>query len=307
MSQLRSYRIELILVAILLAAIGFFGYLGYGLIYTTPSFSSDQALSYVRQQVDEGPRITGSAESIRASNWLTQELAGPDWKIFIQPFTLPNGIGARNIIGVYQHPTANAPVALLGANYDTRLFADADTTEANRDDQPLGANSNASGIAVLLELARTLDLEQSGHTICIVFFDADDNEGIQGWEGAWGSRFFTQNVANSIPDCAKPRFVALLDSVGYAGQSLSVLGEDAALRSSLIEVAGELEYAAKFRNEVGASPSPLRELQAPLVTISGTTYPYRHTLQDSFDKVNQENLRAVGRVLERWLEAGAPF
>jgi hypothetical protein len=95
--------------------------------------------------------------------------------------------------------------------------------------------------------------------------------------------------------------------VGYAGQSLSVLGEDAALRSSLIEVAGELEYAAKFRNEVGASPSPLRELQAPLVTISGTTYPYRHTLQDSFDKVNQENLRAVGRVLERWLEAGAPF
>ncbi len=307
MIQLRSYRIELVLVAVLLAAIGFFGYLGYGLIYTTPSFSSDQALSYVRRQVDEGPRVTGSEESLRASNWLTQELSGPEWKIFIQPFTLPNGIQARNIIGLYQHPTANAPIALLGANYDTRLFADADTTEANRDDQPVGANSNASGIAVLLELARTLELEQSGHTICIVFFDADDNEGIQGWEGAWGSRFFTQNVAVSIPACAKPRFIALLDSVGYAGQSLSVLGEDAALRSSLIQVAGELEYGAKFRNEVGTSSSPLRALGVPLVTISGTTYPYRHTLQDSFDKVSQDHLRAIGRVLEHWLEAGAPF
>lgn len=307
MNQLRAYRIELLLVAILLAAIGFFGYLGYGLIYTTPSFSSDQALTYVRRQVEVGPRVTGSEESLRASDWLTQELAGPEWKLYVQPFTLPNGINARNIIGVYQHPNPTAPTALLGAHYDTRLFADADTAAANQDDSPLGANSNASGVAVLLELARTVELEQTGHTICVVFFDADDNEGIQGWEGAWGSRFFAQNVAGSVPACATPRFVILLDSVGYVGQSLSVLGEDAELRASLIEVAGTLDYAAKFRNEVGSFPSPLRELGSPLVTISGTTYPYRHTLQDTLDKVNPDTLRAVGKVLESWLEAGAPF
>ncbi|MCB0187473.1 MAG: M28 family peptidase, partial [Caldilineaceae bacterium] len=288
-------------------AIGFFGYLGYGLIYTTPSFSSEHAFGYVRQQIDEGPRVTGSEESLRTSNWLTQELAGPEWKIFIQPFTLPNGISARNIIGVYYNADPNAPVALLGAHYDTRLFADADSTEANRDDPPLGANSNASSVAVLLELARTLELAQSGHTLCLVFFDADDNDGIQGWEGWWGSRFFAQSAADSIPACAAPRFIALLDSVGYAGQSLTILGEDAALRSSLMQVASELEVESKFRNEQGAWPTPLQTLNVPIVTIAGTTYPYRHTLQDTLDKVSTDNLRAVGKVLESWLEAGAPF
>lgn len=307
MNQFHAYRIEIILVAALLVAIGFFGYLGYGLIYTTPSFSGDQAFGYVRRQLDEGVRVTGSEENIRTGDWLAQELAGPEWKVFIQPFTLPNDVSARNIIAIYRHANPEAPVALLAANYDTRAFADADRTEANRDDPTPGANSNASAVAVLLELARTVDLEQSAHTICIVFFDADDNAGIPGWEGGWGGRFFTQNVAESIPDCATPRFAILLDSIGYAGQALSIEGEADTLRAALTQVAEELAYEGKFRNHVGATTSPLQSLGAPVVTIASPDYPYRHTLQDTLDKVSPENLRAVGRVLEAWLEAGAAF
>lgn len=307
MNLLRYYRIELLLVAVLIAAIGFFGYLGYGLMYTTPSFSGEQAFTYVRRQVDEGPRVTGSEESITTGDWMAQELASPDWKVYIQPFTLPNNVEARNIVAVYRHPTPSAPVAVLGAHYDTRLFADADTTAANQDDPPPGANSNSAAVAVLLELARTLDAEQSNHTICIVLFDADDNAGVQGWEGGWGSSFFTQNVAGSIPDCAVPRFIALLDSIGYPGQPLSIVGDEPAIRSALNQVAEAIEYDSKFRNEVGVVETPLQTLGAPMVLVAGRGYPYRHTLADTLDKVSADNLRAVGKTLETWLEAGAPF
>ncbi len=307
MKQLRLYRVELLLVAMLVAAIAFFGYLGYGLIYTTPSFSGEQAYNYVRRQIEAGPRPTGSEESTRTGDWMTQELAGPEWKVFIQPFTLPNQVNARNIVAVYRHATAGAPVALLGAHYDTRLFADADSTAANRDDPTVGANSNGSGVAVLLELARTLDVEKSEHTVCIVLLDAEDNAGVQGWEGAWGSRFFVQNVAESIPDCADPRFVAVLDSVGSTRSPLAIMGENVALRSALYQVAEVVNFADKFRNEVAPILSPLNEMGAPTVIITDPTYTHRHTLQDTLDKVSAENLRAVGKVLETWLEAGAPF
>lgn len=308
MQRLYLYRIELFLISILIAAIGFFGYLGYGLVYTTPHFSGEKAFTYVQRQLDAGPRVTGSAESIEVSDWLTQELSGAEWQVLVQPFTLPNGISAKNIIALYESENPAAPVAILGTPYDTRLFSTADSTSANQDEPTPGANSNASGVAVLLEVARTLDLTQSGHTICAVFFDAEANSEIAAWEGYWGSRFFVQNLAGSVPACADPRFVLLLESVGYSGQPLSIIGADAPLRDALWRKAGELGQEAKFRNEVGALDfSPLQTLARPLVLIANRTYPYQHTLQDTLDKVNVENLNAVGGLLESWLEEGAPF
>lgn len=308
MQRLYTYRIELLLITVLVVAIGFFGYLGYGLVYTTPHFSGEQALLYVQRQVDAGPRVTGSAESQEVGKWLAQELSGPDWQVFLQPFTLPNGISAQNIIAVHEQESPAAPVAILGAHYDTRLFSTADATSANQDEPTLGANVNASGVAVLLEVARTLDLVQNGHTLCVVFFDADENSEIPAWEGYWGSRFFVQNIAGSVPACGEPRFVLLLDSVGYSGQPLSILSEDTALRDALWRTTGAIGEADKFRNEVGSLAfSPLSTLGQPIVLVTNRIYPYRHTMQDTVDKVNTAHLQAVGDLLEEWLEQGAPF
>ncbi|MBX3015133.1 MAG: M28 family peptidase [Caldilineaceae bacterium] len=307
MQGLRLYSIELVLVAALLGAIGFFGYLGYGLVYTTPTFSGGQAYHYVVRQVEKGERNTGSANNLAVGDWLAQEVAGADWQVYIQPFSLANGFEARNIIAISSTAAPSTPVVLLAAHYDTRFFADADPTPELRVNAPLGANSNASGVALLLELVRTLNVEDSGYTFCLALFDADDNGNLQDWEPFWGSRFFVQNAAESIDRCRQPQLVIVVDTVGYPGQSLSIVAENdvAAVRDSLQQVANELGYASKFRNDnAGTITTPLLQLGAPTLMITSFTYPYRYTTQDTVDKVSAETLLSVGRTLETWLERG---
>lgn len=308
MHVIRLYSIELVLIASLLGAIAFFGYLGYGLIYTTPTFSGEQALHYVARQVENGERNTGSDNNKAVGDWLAQEMASAEWKVYIQPFTLANGFQARNIIAIAAG-TANAPVALLAAHYDTRLFADADATPEKQVMAPLGANSNASGVGLLLELARTLNIQESNYTFCLALFDADDNGNLADWEAFWGSRFFVQNSAESIDRCRQPSLVILVDTVGYAGQSLSIVAsnEATALRDSLQQTAAELGYGAKFRSDSGGTiTSPLVELGVPTLLITSFTYPYRNTTEDTLDKVSAESLLSVGRTLETWLERDNP-
>jgi glutaminyl-peptide cyclotransferase len=309
MQVLRLYSIELVLVTALLSAIMFFGYLGYGLVYTTPTFSGEQALHYVARQVENGERSTGSPNNRAVGDWLAQEIASADWKVYIQPFTLANGTAARNIIAISQSASVNAPVALLAAHYDTRLFADADPAPEERLKAPIGANSNASGVGLLLELVRTLNVDKSDYTFCLALFDADDNGNVPDWEAFWGSHFFIQNSAESINLCRQPNLVLLVDTVGYAGQNLSIVAENggAAMRESLQRIAAELGYGAKFRSDgAGLIASPLLQLGAPTIMITSFTYPYRYTTQDTLDKVSAESLLSVGRMLETWLENGSP-
>lgn len=304
MQVLRLYSIELVLVTALVGAIVFFGYLGYGLVYTTPTFSGEQALNYVAYQVEKGERSTGSPNNVAVGDWLAQEVANADWKVYLQPFTLTNGTAARNIIAISPSATISAPVALLAAHYDTRLFAEDDPTTA-----PVGANSNASGVGLLLELVRTLNVEDSGYTFCLALFDADDNANVPDWEAYWGSYFFIQNAAESINRCRRPNLVLLVDTVGFADQNLSIVAENdgTAYRESIQRVATELGYSATFRKDgAGLIASPLLQLGAPTILITSFTYPYRYTTQDTLDKVSADSLLSVGRTLEAWLEKGEP-
>jgi glutaminyl-peptide cyclotransferase len=315
MARLRLYSIELILVLMLASAVSYFGFLGYGLLtpaFVVEPFSGDRALSYAERQLEFGERSTGSPSNIRMGDWLIEELRLLGWDVVVQPFVTPNNVPARNIIAIRSISPTPARTGMLMTHYDTRMFADRDPDAANHIQPTPGANAGASGTAVLLELARTLDIAATGHTICLVFLDAETNSDVEGWEGMLGSTHLVQRLDADIPRCRAPRFGIYLDMVG--GQNQRLFAETTSfplLTRNVWNVAAELGYGSAFVNEPTWSAtdahSRLREIDVPAITMSDYSYPHRATMQDTFDQLSAETLAKVGSTLKEWLERGAPF
>jgi hypothetical protein len=305
------YTVEILLITALVAAIGFFGYLGYGLIdpaMTNPTFSSEQALSYAIQQVDLGPRPTGSRANDAVGDWLIEELGQLGWAVYIQPFKLGvDEIAARNIIAV----RGAGPTVMLATGYDTRLAANRDSNPDQQDEPVPGANDGAAGVALLVELARTLNVNKSGHEICLIFFDAERNGGLPGWEANLGSRYFIEQI-NALPRCANPEFAILVEGIGDADQQIfRPQSSPPALADAIWGNAAELGYSEWIINGTPDDSidlyGPFEESGIPTVRLFDADYAYRNTTEDTLDKLGTESLQHLGRTLEVWLEEGAIY
>lgn len=315
MSRLRLYTIELTLVVVLAAAVGYFGYLGYGLLtpkFVAEPFSGERAYQYAARQMEFGDRSAGSENNIRMGDWLVEELRILGWDVVIQPFSAPDGTPARNIIAIRSASPAPPQSAILMTHYDTRLFADRDPDPANQIQPAPGANAGASGTAVLLELARTLDADATGHTVCLVFLDGEENGGLTGWEDAAGSAQFVQRLENDLPRCRSPRFAVYLDLVGSGSQRFYAESTGAtALTTAIWKVAAELGYGGVFIDEPTWSAtdahSRFSALGVSAITLADYAYPYRDTLADVMEQLDAGSLGRVGVTLKTWLERGAPF
>lgn len=310
MNRLRSYSIEIVLTAALVAAVLFFGYLGYGLLrpeVINEPFSGDRALLSATKLVGFGPRVTGTAANKQAGDWLIEQLRLLGWDVIIQPFAITEGVAGRNILAVRSNSKSGAPVIMLTTPYDSRLVADSDPAQANREKPTPGANAGASGVATLLELARTVDVEKSGHTLCLAFFDAEQNGGLPGWQPNLGSRIFVRSQPASVPRCASPRFVVNVDAVGAADQVFyQDSSGDPALQNAIWQTAANLDYDKWFSTQKlplpESSHSAFQALKLPTATLTSSDFPERNTLADTADKLNSASLQHVGMTLETWLE-----
>ncbi len=315
MSRLRLYTIELTLVVVLVAAVGYFGYLGYGLLtpeFVAEPFSGERAYQYAARQLEFGDRSTGSESNIRMGDWLVEELRILGWDVVIQPFSAADGTPARNIIAIRSPNPPPSRAALLMTHYDTRLFADRDPDPENHIQPAPGANAGASGTAVLLELARTLDTSATGHTVCLVFLDGEENGGLEGWEDGLGSAQFMQRLENDLPRCNAPRFAIYMDLLGGSAQRFYAESTGTtALTAAIWKAAADLGFGAFFINEPtwSATDAHSRFLAAnvPAVTLADYAYPHRDTLADTLDQLDADALGRVGATLKTWLERGAPF
>ncbi len=307
---LRTYRIELLLLAGLAAATAFFVYLGYGLARPVQDelvFSGERAFAYAETQMAFGPRVTGTEASRRMTDWLIGELQDLGWDVYVQNFSPVPGVEGRNIIGV----SGQGQAIVLGTHYDSRMVADRDPDPARRSEPVPGAHDGASGVAVLLELARSLNVAAMDRAVCLVFFDAEDNGRIPGWDWILGSRYFVENLA-SVPRCSSVAFAVIVDMVGDADQQLyRERNSTPELVDAIWETAAQLGYGPWFIDEpryrILDDHIPFLEAGIPAANIIDFDYPYWHTTQDTLDKLSPESLARVGRTLEVWLENGASW
>lgn len=291
-------RVWLVLVIIIIAVVAGLSAWQLGFLRRKPPTQFDGALAYteVLRQMDFGPRITGSDGNIAAGNLIAQTLRKRGWQAEFQPFDY-RGTHARNIVG--RANVGRGPVIILGAHYDTRRRADQDPSHPDR---PVpGADDGASGVAVLLELARSLDLSQVNHEIWLAFFDAEDNGDLDGWDWIVGSTYMAQNLA------IRPQAMILVDMVGDANQAIYLdSNSDAQLSDQIWSEAAQLGYAQNFiaqpRYAMLDDHTPFVQARIPAVDIIDFEYPYWHTVADTADKVSPASLERVGRTLAAFLE-----
>ena len=257
-------------------------------------FSGQAALAHVEAQMKLGARPTGSEAGRKTGDYILAQLRQSGWTTEEQRFDY-KGTGIRNIIG----RKGSGPALIIGAHYDTRRRADRDKTRPG--DPVPGANDGASGVAVLLELARVLDAKKLGNQVWLAFFDAEDNGGLDGWEWIVGSRYMAQNLT------VKPTVVVVVDMIGDADQQIYFdQNSNSDWSQRIWSAAAELGYGQYFipkaKYAMFDDHTAFAQQGIPAVDIIDFDYPYWHTTADTADKLSPESLERVGRTLQLVLE-----
>ena len=283
-----------------------------------PDFNADSAYVYTQKQVDFGPRVPGTSAHKACGNYLATELKQFGASVIEQEADLKlyngNIIRAKNIIGSFQPENKNR--VLLCAHWDTRPFADHDSNSANHRTPIDGANDGASGCAVLLEIARQIQIKQPQIGIDIIFFDAEDwgapvfdrnNNGKSGY--CLGSEYWAKNPheKNYIA-----RFGILLDMVGAPDavfyKEYYSMQYAANIVQKVWESAAALGYGRYFINAMGEGIEDdhlqiILHRQIPCIDIihydpSNNGFgSYWHTLDDNMDNISKSTLQAVGETI----------
>lgn len=282
-----------------------------------PQFDADSAYQYVKAQVDFGPRVPNTAAHRACGEYLVKKLEQFGATVCSQQVDLIAYDGtllkARNIIGSYKPETKKR--ILLLSHWDSRPWADADPDEKNRHTPILGANDGASGVGVLLEIARQLHKQQPELGIDIVLVDAEDYGPHQSYEGthkeeqwALGSQYWAQNPHVQGYNA---RFGILLDMVGAKDATFLYEGysEEFAkgINRKVWNTANNLGYGRYFVKERGNTVTDdhlfvNRSARIPTIDIIQCSeetgfYENWHTLKDNMDGIDRNTLKAVGQTI----------
>ena len=281
---------------------------------------ADSAMAYCQAQCDFGPRTMNSKAHDLCEEWIVNKFKGFGLEVETQKADLTGWDGTKlhstNIIAHF-NPQAQRRI-LICAHWDSRPWADNDPDSTNWHKPVLAANDGASGVGVMLELARLL---QNDTTLAIgvdlVCFDAEDY-GTPQWaeknensESTWA--LGAQYWADNLPENYEPQFGILLDMVGGQGakiyQELYSLRYAASVVDKVWSAARHAGFSSVFANETGGGVTddhvPVNEAGIPTVDIipfypdcrQSSFGPTWHTVNDDMEHLDINTLKAVGQTL----------
>ena len=284
-----------------------------------PNFNSDSAYFFVERQVSFGPRVISSKAWDKCSKYLTNKLESYGAKVIVQqaPVTTydQKKHTLRNIIGSYS-PEKNNRIALF-AHWDSRHVADYDTINTS---QPiLGANDGGSGVGVLLEIARNINLKNPKIGVDLIFFDAEDygqpeNSKFPTMNDSWclGSQYWSKNPHKQNYFA---KYGILLDMVGGKDAEFWQEGISSYYASNIIKKVWDIAHNIGYSNFFIYKKSPqIMDDHYYVNTITGiptidiieydpfskTNFnKHWHTHADNMNNVDRETIKAVGQTVMR--------
>ncbi|MCH3986308.1 MAG: M28 family peptidase [Prevotella sp.] len=297
-----------------------------------PAFNADSAYAYTAAQCAFGPRPMNTAAHEKCGEWIVAKFKHYGCKVQKQSAVVTGYDGTKlnstNIIASY-NPEATTRI-LICAHWDSRPWADNDPDSTKHHTPIMAANDGASGVAVMIELARLLQqqdqkgsnsdsvsLKKEGLGIDFVCLDAEDwgtpqwsNKPDDGSSWALGAQYFSAH----LPQGYEARYGILLDMVGGAGAHFykEQMSEQyaPAIVKKVWKAAGQAGYRSFFPNQEGGAITddhlPINQT-AHIPTIDIIPYypdcsqssfgPTWHTTSDTMAHIDKATLKAVGQTL----------
>lgn len=284
-----------------------------------PDFNADSAYIYLQEQCDFGPRTMNSTAHDKCEKWIIQKFEQYGCKVTTQKATL-NGydgtpLRSTNIMASY-NPEATTRI-MFCAHWDCRPWADNDPDSTNWHKPIVAANDAASGVGVMIELARILKGSSLELGVDFICFDAEDYGTPQWFEGedpgdtwALGAQYF----ANNLPEGYAPRYGILLDMVGGVGAKFYREGMSMQYAPAIVKkvwnAARQVGYGSYFPKDDGGMITddhiPVNQTaNIPCIDVipyypdcaQSSFGPTWHTIADNMDNIDKNTLKAVGQTM----------
>lgn len=283
-----------------------------------PEFNKDSAYKFVAEQVAFGPRVPNTRAHEECALYLENKMKEYTPDVLVQEFqqraydgTVLNG---KNIISQFNKSAKKR--ILLAAHWDSRPFADHDPDEANHHTHIDGANDGASGVGVLIEIARLMAQQATNVGVDIVFFDLEDH-GVPDFEGyssneswALGSQYWAQNP---LPYGYSAAYGILLDMVGASDAVFMMEYYSMYYAPHIVKKvwkkAAAIGHGQHFLLEDGGvvmdDHIPVNQfMKIPMIDIihydpstESGFFPHWHTVNDNLENIDPYTLGVVGEVV----------